>query len=107
MDVVVDNSAGGESEFAEEVAAGLRRRGFAVELREPGPTAMFDTAVHVVATALAIRVNERPARAELTAIEDAVRIALLHRTSLRRRTRSVPIYFGETARVIGWIDPFD
>jgi hypothetical protein len=107
MHVIVDNSAGGDSRFADDVATALRSHGLDVEVRAPGPTAMFDTAVHLVSTGLAIRVSERPDRATLTTIEDTVRTALLHRPSLRRRTRSVPVHLGETARVLEWIDVFD
>jgi hypothetical protein len=68
---------------------------------------MFDTSVHLISTGLAIRVSERPDRAQLGAIEDVVRLALLHRPSLRRRTRSVPVHLGESVRVLEWIDVFD
>ena len=107
MQVIVDNSAGGDSRFADDVAAALREHGLSVDVRAPGPTAMFDTAVHLISTGLAIRVSERPDRATLSAIEGIVRDALLHRPSLRRRTRSVPVHLGETARVLEWIDVFD
>jgi hypothetical protein len=107
MQVIVDNSAGGDGRFADDVAVALRAHGLDVEIRAPGPTAMFDTAVHLVSTGLAIRVSERPDRPTLAAIEDVVRTALLHRPSLRRRTRSVPVHLGETARVLEWIDVFD
>jgi hypothetical protein len=107
MQVIVDNSAGGDSRFADDVAADLRAHGLDVEIRAPGPTAMFDTGVHLVSIGLAIRVSERPDRATLGAIEEVVRTALLHRPSLRRRTRSVPVHLGETARVLEWIDVFD
>jgi hypothetical protein len=107
MQVIVDNSAGGDSRLADDVAGGLRSHGLDVELRAPGPSAMFDTGVHLVSTGLAIRVSERPDRVTLSAIEDVVRTALLHRPSLRRRTRSVPVHLGETARVLEWIDVFD
>jgi hypothetical protein len=107
MQVVVDNSAGVDAQFADEVVAGLRERDLEVELRRPSPTAVFDTSVHLVEAGLAIRVSERPERAQLTAIEDVVRAALLHRSSLRRRTRTVPVYLGDSARVIDWIDVFD
>jgi hypothetical protein len=36
-----------------------------------------------------------------------VRAALQHRPSLRRRSRSVPVHLGETARVVEWIDLYD
>ena len=107
MHVIVDNSAGGDGRFADDVAAGLRLHGLEVELLPPPPSAMFDTAVHLISTGLAIRVAERPDRATLALIEDVVRDALLHRPSLRRRTRSVPVHLGDTARVIEWIDVFD
>jgi hypothetical protein len=107
MQVIVDNSAGADSRFADDVATGLRSHGLEVEVRAPDPTAMFDTGVHLVSTGLAIRVSERPDRATLGSIEAVVRTALLHRPSLRRRTRSVPVHLGETARVLEWIDVFD
>ena len=107
MQVIVDNSAGGDARFAGDVAAALRGHGLEVEVRAPGPTAMFDTAVHLVSNGLAIRVSERPERAMLDAIEEVVRGALITRPSLRRRTRSVPVHLGETARVLEWVDVFD
>ena len=107
MQVIVDNSAGGDARFADDVAGALRAHGLEVSVRAPGPTAMFDTAVHLVSTGLAIRVSERPDRATLGAIEEVVRGALIARPSLRRRTRSVPVHLGETARVLEWIDVFD
>jgi hypothetical protein len=107
MRVIVDNSAGGDTRLADDVAAGLREHGLDVELLAPGPTAMFDTAVHLVSTGLAIRVPERPDRATLREIEAVVRAALIQRPSLRRRTRSVPVHLGDTARVLEWIDVFD
>jgi hypothetical protein len=104
--VVVDNSAGGDSQFAQEVADGLRARGIEVELR-PSRGAMFDTAVHLVDAGTVIRVAEQPDRDVLSAIEAVVRAALMHRSSLRRRTRSVPVRLGETERALAWIDVFD
>ena len=105
--MIVDNTAGGDRGLAADVAAALRARGLEVEVRAPGPAAMFDTAVHLVSTGLAIRVSDRPDRATLTEIEDAVRAALIQRPSQRRRTRSVPVHLGDTARVLQWIDVFD
>ena len=107
MQIVVDGSAGGDAQFAGAVARGLRDRGLEVELRPPTGGSMFDTAVHLVSTGLAIRVSERPDRATLDAIEEVVRDALITRPSLRRRTRSVPVHLGETARVLEWVDVFD
>ena len=107
MRVIVDNSAGGDQRFADEVVIALRGHGFEVELRAPGPTAMFDTAVHLVSTGLAIRVSERPDRAALATIESVVRTTLIQRPSLRRLTRSLPVHLGDTARVLEWIDVFD
>jgi hypothetical protein len=106
MRIVVDGSAGGEATFAAAVARGLRERGLDVELRPPRPGSMFDTAVHLVSSGIVIRVESRPDRATLDAIEEVVRAALLHHPSLRRRARTVPVHLGETARVLEWIDVF-
>jgi hypothetical protein len=106
MHVIVDNSAGLDAEFADEVARGLRDRQLDVETRAPNPSAKFDTAVHLLASGLVIRVSERPDRELLTAIEEVVRAALQHRSSLRRQTRTVPVYLGESVRAIEWIDVF-
>ena len=106
MQVIVDNSAGGDARFADDVAAALRGHGLEVEVRVPGPTAMFDTAVHLVSSGIVIRVEERPDRRTLDTIEQVVRDALQHHPSLRRRTRTVPVHLGETQRVIEWIDVF-
>jgi predicted amino acid racemase len=105
--VVVDNSAGGDQQFADQVAQGLRERGIEVEMRTPRADAMLDTAVHLVTAGMVIRLEERPPRAELETIEEVVRASLQHRPSLRRRTRSVPVHLGETRRVLEWIDVFD
>jgi hypothetical protein len=104
--IVVDGSAGGEPAFTEAVARGLRARGLEVEVRPARTGSMFDTAVHLVMSGIAIRVHERPDRATLEAIEEVVRDELQHRPSLRRRTRTVPIHLGESARVLEWIDVF-
>jgi hypothetical protein len=107
VQIVVDNRAGGDSQFADEVARGLRQRDLDVELRPPDPASMFDTSVHLVSAGLEIRVSEWPDRALLKTVEEVVRAALLHRPSLRRRTRSVPVRLGESERAIEWIDVFD
>jgi hypothetical protein len=104
---VVDNTAGGDPDFAAAVARALEARGLAVEVRPPSSRAMFDTAVHLVSTGIAIRVSRVPERPVLTAIEQDVRAALLHRPSERRRTRSVPVHLADTPRVLEWIDIFD
>jgi hypothetical protein len=106
MQIVVDNSAGGDVDFAAEVAELLRARGFEVEMRRPNPRAKFDTSVNLLSAGIVVRVPARPDRALLTAIEEDVRAALLHRPSVRRRTRMVPVHLGETERVIEWIDVF-
>jgi hypothetical protein len=106
MRVVVDNTAGGDADLADEVVRGLRDRGHEVELRPPAPSAAFDTAVHFVSAGLVIRVGERPPQSDLATIEEVVRAALMHRSSLRRRTRTVPVALGEGRRVITWIDVF-
>ncbi len=104
---MVDNSAGGDPEFAAEVARRLTARGLNVSVRTPTGLAMYDTAVHLVSTGIALRVSQVPDRAALAAIEQDVRAALRHRPSERRRTRSVPVHLGDTARVLEWIDIFD
>jgi hypothetical protein len=106
MQIVVDGSAGGEAAFAGAVAAGLRERGLDVELRPPKGGSMFDTAVHLVSSGLVVRVAERPDRETLETIEQVVRGALQRHPSLRRRTRTVPVHLGESARVLEWIDVF-
>jgi hypothetical protein len=78
MQLVVDNSTGGDEQLAARVARGLRERGFSVELREPS---------------------------EMGTIEDVVRSALMHSTP-RRRTRAVPLAIGEGGRVLAWFDVF-
>jgi len=104
--IVVDGSAGGEAAFIEAVARGLRERGLEVEVRPPASGSMYDTAVHLVGSGIAIRVEERPDRETLQAIEEVVRGELLHHPSLRRRTRTVPVHLGESLRVLEWIDVF-
>jgi hypothetical protein len=106
MRVVVDNTAGGDAGFADAVARGLRERGMEVELRPPPPATTFDTAVHLVSAGIVLRVDERPDRATMSVVEDVVRGALMHSASLRRRTRTVPVQLGETARVLAWLDVF-
>ena len=107
MRIVVDNSAGGDAQLAADVVQGLRDRGLDVELREPKPATMFDTSVHLVTAGIVVRVEQPPDRALLQLVEEVVRGALLHRPSMRRRTRTVPVHLGESSRVLQWIDVFD
>lgn len=104
--IVVDGSAGGEPAFTEAVAHALRARGLEVEVRPPKSGSMFDTAVHLLSSGIAIRVDERLDRTTLQTIEEVVRAELLHRPSLRRRARTVPVYLGESMRALEWIDVF-
>ena len=106
MPIVVDNSAGGDALFADEVARRLSARGFEVDVRPPDPRSKFDTSVNLLSAGIAVRVPERPDRELLDAIEDDVRQALIRHPSLRRRTRSVPVHLGDSARVLEWIDVF-
>lgn len=106
MRVVVDNSSGGEASLADDVARGLRERGFDVELRAPAAASIFDTGVHVLEAGLELRVAARPQRAELDALEAVVKAALQQRPSTRRRTRAIPVRLGDGARVVQWIDVF-
>src|SRR3954453_3773107 len=105
--IVVDGSAGGEAAFTEAVARGLRDRGLEVEVRPPKSGSIFDTAVHLVSSGIGIRVEERPDRDTLRTTEEVVRAELLHRPSLLRRARTVPVHLGESLRVLEWIDVFD
>jgi hypothetical protein len=106
MSIVVDNSAGADVEFATEVARLLSARGLEVEMRRPNPRTKFESSVNLLSAGIVIRVPGTPDRALLAAIEEDVRAALLHRPSIRRRTRSVPVHVGESPRVIEWIDVF-
>jgi hypothetical protein len=106
VQLVVDNSTGGDEQLAEEVARGLRERGFSVELRGPSASTMFDTSVHLVSTGIVLRVEERPSRPEIARIEEVVRAALLTHAMPRRRTRAVPVALGAGGRVLTWIDVF-
>ncbi len=107
MQLVVDNSTGGDEQLAKSVARGLRERGFDVELREPAASSMFDTSVHLVSTGIVLRVPERPDHAELGTIEEVVRSALMTHSKPRKRTRAVPVALGSGGRVLRWIDVFD
>jgi hypothetical protein len=107
VQLVVDNSTGGDEQLAETVTRGLRERGFSVEVREPSKSTMFDTSVHLVSTGIVLRVQERPARSELRTIEEVVRSALLTHDVPRRRTRAVPVALGAGGRVLTWIDVFE
>jgi hypothetical protein len=106
MRLVVDNSTGGDAHLAAAVAGELRARGYAVELREPEPESMFDTAVHLVSTGIVLRVETRPTHAALGEIAEVVRDALRRHPSLRRRTRAVPVALGTSGQVLTWIDVF-
>lgn len=105
--LIVDNSAGGDTPLAASLAAGLRARGYDVELREPEPASMFDTAVHLVSTGIVVRADERPPREEIGRISDVVRSALTSHPSVRRRSRAVPLTVGASSQVLTWIDAFD
>ena len=107
MQLVVDNSTGGDEQLAERVARGLRERGFSVQMREPSPSSMFDTSVHLVSTGIVVRVPERPGRSEMGTITEVVRGALLTHAVPRRRTRAVPLTLGEGGRVLTWIEAID
>ncbi|MGO9901171.1 MAG: hypothetical protein ACLP0J_16090 [Solirubrobacteraceae bacterium] len=79
--------------------------GFDVEVREPSPQALYDTAVHFVVEGVSVRVPEELGRHELQTVAAAVRDAEARRNE-RRRVRAVPIYRGETNRVLAWVDIF-
>ena len=106
MHVVVDNSSGGDHVLAASVTAGLRQRGHTVEVLDPEPASMFDSAVHVVSTGIVLRVDENPPAVELEEIAEVVRDALMRHPSQRRRTRAVPVALGTGGQVLTWIDVF-
>ncbi|MDX6541849.1 MAG: hypothetical protein QOI71_3459 [Gaiellales bacterium] len=107
MHLIVDNTAGGDTPLAASVADGLRAHGYDVELREPEPASMFDTAVHLVSTGIVLRADERPPRKEIGEISEVVRAALTSHPSVRRRSRAVPLTVGTSSQVLTWIDAFD
>ncbi|MEA2218800.1 MAG: hypothetical protein QOJ35_1426 [Solirubrobacteraceae bacterium] len=107
MLLIVDNSTGGDTPLAATVADGLRAHGYDVEVREPEPASMFDTAVHLVSTGIVLRADERPPRAAIGEISDVVRAALTRHPNVRRRTRAVPLTVGASSQVLTWIDAFD
>lgn len=107
MRVVVDNSKGGEVKFARDLQQTLAAAGFDVELREPVPASMLDTAVHFVVEGVSVRVPDGLDRDGLKSVAAAVREAEGRRRPERRRVRAVPIYRGETTRVLAWVDVFD
>jgi len=107
MKLVVDNSTGGDELLAASVADGLRESGYAVELREPQPASMYDTAVHLVSSGIVLRAEVHPPPERLGEISAVVREAMMRHPSMRRRTRAVPVAVGQGGRVITWIDVFD
>jgi hypothetical protein len=106
MRVVVDNSTGGDEPLAQGVVTDLRDLGFTVDVIEPSSSSQFDTAVHLLTTGIVLRVDERPARSDLSSIEEVVRSRLQQHASPRRRTRAVPVALGMGGRVLTWIDVF-
>ena len=104
--VVVDNSKGAEAQFVSNLRAALSAAGFEVEVREPSPQALYDTTVHFVVEGVSVRVPGELGRHELQVVAAAVRDAEARRSE-RRRVRAVPIYQGETSRVLAWVDIFD
>jgi hypothetical protein len=105
--IVVDNTSGADPVFAATLAGALQARGFQVEVREPSPNALFDTAVHMVAEGIALRVTGAIPRPALDDVAAVVRESLRTRRSERQRVRSVPIYMGDTPRVLRWVDIFE
>ena len=95
-----------EPEFAVDLGAALSAAGFDVELREPLPQARYDTSIHLVVEGVAIRVSERPGRPQISRIAATVRQVEARRRNERGRYWAVPIYEGETSRVLEWVDIF-
>ena len=103
---MVDNSKGADAQFVSSLEAALTAAGFEVEIRQPSPSALYDTTVHFVVEGVSVRVPEELGRGELKIVAAAVRDAAASRHSERRRVRAVPIYQGETSRVLAWVDAF-
>jgi hypothetical protein len=103
--VIVDNSEGAEAQFVSNLRGALSAAGFEVEVREPSPQAMYDTTVHFVVEGVSVRVPKELGRHDLQIVAAAVRDAEARRNE-RRRVRAVPIYQGETSRVLAWVDIF-
>ena len=80
--------------------------GFDVEVRDPSPSALWDTAVHFVVEGVSVRVPSDCSPRELDLVAASVRDAETRRLNERKRTRAVPIYEGETSRVLAWVDVF-
>lgn len=76
-------------------------------MREPAPRALYDTSVHFVVEGVAIRLQDDPYQVDLAAIARTVRETEARRPSAHRRFRDVPIYAGESSRVLTWVDVFD
>ena len=105
--LLVDNSNGADAQFASDLRVALTAAGFEVGLREPSPRALYDTSVHFVVEGVAIRLQDDPRQFDLAAIAKTVRETEARRPSEHRRFRDVPIYAGESSRVLTWVDVFD
>ena len=105
--LLVDNSNGADAQFASDLQVALTAAGFEVELRGPSPRALYDTSVHFVVEGVAIRLQDDPGQFDLAAIAKTVRETEARRRSEHRRFRDVPIYSGESSRVLTWVDVFD
>jgi hypothetical protein len=104
--VVVDNRKGADARFAAALQEALGGAGFEVEARKPTPQTLYDTRVHFVVEGVSVRVPAEISRRELALVAAAVRDAEARRCSERQRSRDVPIYQGETSRVLAWVDVF-
>ena len=102
----MDNSKGAEPEFVEGLRAALTVAGFDVEVRHPSPEALWDTGIHFVVEGVSVRVPAELSSGEIDSVAAAVREAETRRRNERKRTRSVPIYQGETSRELAWVDVF-
>jgi len=105
--LLVDNSNGADAQFASDLQVALTAAGFEVELRGPSPRALYDTSVHFVVEGVGIRLQDDPGQFDLAAIAKTVRETEARRPSAHRRFRDVPIYSGESSRVLTWVDVFD
>ena len=62
--------------------------------------------MHFVVEGVSIRVPDDLPTHQLDTVAAIVRDAEAQRGSERQRSRAVPIYQGETSRVLAWVDVF-
>ena len=105
--ILVDNSNGADAQFACGSAGRTDRGRFRGGAARAVTLGLYDTSVHFVVDGVAIRLQDDPRQVDLAAIAQIVRETEARRPSEHRRFRDVPIYAGESSRVLTWVDVFD